>query len=510
MVAVTRFFTEVTMLSEDELHVAFEVGDILALDDRLVLQGTVRLELSMPRQDERLPWEVEQAVEDAGQQFKRWVYQQLMEKLDAELLLATRQGKDGQGVVCRGRRQMTFKTIFGTVHVGRRRILQKADGLLEVPSAKAWGTPQQVTITQGLQDAVCDAMLQESSRKSLRHIEQRAGESGLLGRVTVLNLVHEEGRVLREAMRLRAEAVFAADPQAIRCLLPSVREPPPDEELPPELPEDEEAAWEPLQGFAGAPGAEAVDLEERRQVDPDTVMVQADEVIVHAQPSTGMKQIKVYTTVVSTAERNWYFAEENSQALVYLVGAVLAVLGVHQGQRRLLFVNDGARWIRDWFEGLNVKSKTMVLCWYHLAQRCRNDLGMACKGRKHREEVCQEVLSHLWEGRVEDALAALARRREEVRCRVALKQAIEYIEKRRPYLPNYQLRREAGLWIASNRVEKLNDWAVSQRCKGLGMDWTRKGVLALAALEAARRDGELPFWRKNRSLPTRALENQAA
>ncbi len=68
------------------------------------------------------------------------------------------------------------------------------------------------------------------------------------------------------------------------------------------------------------------------------------------------------------------------------------------------------------------------------------------------------------------------------------------------------MRREAGLWIASNRVEKLNDWAVSQRCKGLGMDWTREGVLALAALQAASRNGELPFWRSNRSLPTWVTE----
>lgn len=501
------------MRTENGCQVSFGVEEVKAVDGQLVLQGEFLLVLPTPSQTGRLPFEVEQRVEAAGQQFKRWAYQQLMEKMDAELLLTQRGGTDGQGVVCRGRRQMTFKTVFGVVQVKRHRVLQKASRVVEIPSATAWDTPQQVTITQGLRDAVCDAMLQESSRKSLRHIEERAGEPGLLGRVTVLNVVHEEGCRLREAMRLRAEAVFAANPEAIRCLLPSVREPPPDEEAPAELSDDEGASWEPLQGFPGAPGAEAVDLQERRQVDPNTVMIQADEVVVHAQPSTGMKKIKVYTAVVSTAERNWYFAEENAQAVVYLVGAILAVLGVHQGQRRLLFVNDGARWIRDWFEGLNVKSKTMVLCWYHLARRCRDDIGMACKGRKHREEVCQEVLDHLWEGRVEDALVSLAKRRDEVKCRVALKQAIEYIEKRRPYLPNYQRRREAGLWIASNRVEKLNDWAVSQRCKGLGMDWTRDGVLALAVLEAARRDGELPHWRRNRSLPActaQARQIQAA
>jgi len=420
------------MRTDNGLEATFQLSEVTASGHRLVFQGTVRMELPIPRQDERLPYEVEQAVEDAGQRFKRWVFCQLMEKLDTELVLASRQGKGGRGVVCRGRRSMTFKRVFGTVRVRRR----------------------------------------------------------------------------------RAEAVFAGDPQAARCLLPSPRESPPDEEAsPPTLPEVEESGFEPLQGFPGAPGAEAIDPEQPRRVDPDTVMVQADEVVVHAQASTGMKQIKVYTAMVRTAVRSWYFAEENAQAVIYLVGALLAVLGVHQGRRRLLFVNDGARWIRDWFEALPVKAKTMILCWCHLAKRSLSCLYMACHGRKHRETVYAEVMSHLWEGRVDEAPAALARRREEMKCRVALKELVEYLQDRRPYLPDYRARREAGLWIASNRVEKLNDWAVSQRCKGLGMDWTREGVLALAVLESARRNGELPSWRRSRRLPVwvdKAPEAQAA
>jgi hypothetical protein len=229
-------------------------------------------------------------------------------------------------------------------------------------------------------------------------------------------------------------------------------------------------------------------------------MVQADEVCVHAQASSGCKEIRVYNAVVTTAERTWYFSEENAQGLMFLVGALLATLGVHRGQLRLLFVNDGARWIRDWFNGLKVKGKSMVLCWYHLAKRCLQDLGMAC-GRKRAEEIGKEVLGHLWEARFDEALAVLACHRTEMRNRPALDQIVEYIRNRQPYLPNYKTRREAGLWIASNRVEKLNDWTVSQRCKHRGMDWTRDGVLSLAVLESARRNGELSEWRRTRSLP---------
>jgi hypothetical protein len=78
---------------------------------------------------------------------------------------------------------------------------------------------------------------------------------------------------------------------------------------------------------------------------------------------------------------------------------------------------------------------------------------------------------------------------------------IGYLEKRQPYLSNYKVRKEAGLWIASTRVEKFNDWSVSQRCKWRGMSWTPQGVVALAVLEAARRNGELDDWRHDRKLP---------
>jgi hypothetical protein len=487
------------MRTVNRSQIICQLREVKAEGGQLVFEGTVQLQVPIPQQDYRLPADVERHVEAAGQEFKRWMYRQLMEKLDAELLLFMRGGRDGEGFVCHGRRTMTFKTVFGTVQVSRHRIVHAAERTSEVPAAMVWDTPRQVTITQGLIDATCDAMLQESSRKSLRHIEDRAGEPGLLGRVTVLNLVHEEGRQLRDAARCRAEAVFATDPEATRCLLPHVAEPLPEEASPP-AEEEEGKLWEALAGFPGAPASDVVKEDEPRRVDPDTVMVQADEVSVHAQASTGCKKILVYNAVVSTPEKTWYFSEENTQNLIFLVGALLAILGVHQGERRLLFVNDGARWIRDWFEGVQVKAKSMVLCWYHLAHRCLMDLGSAC-GKRRAGEIGKDVLGHLWEGRVDEALELLAQHRTEMNNRSALNQIVDYIRARRPYLPNYKARKDAGVWIASNRVERLNDWTTSQRCKHRGMDWTREGVVSLAILESSRRNGELPVWRRSRILP---------
>src|SRR4029453_18064729 len=117
----------------------------------------------------------------------------------------------------------------------------------------------------------------------------------------------------------------------------------------------------------------------------------------------------------------------------------------------------------------------------------------------------KEVLGHLWIGDVDAAVALLEDASEWVRNAAALEELIGYLEKRRGYLPDYQQRQQAGLWIASTRVEKFNDWAVSERCKHRGMSWSESGVLALAALEAARRNGELEYWRQHRALPERAL-----
>ena len=117
----------------------------------------------------------------------------------------------------------------------------------------------------------------------------------------------------------------------------------------------------------------------------------------------------------------------------------------------------------------------------------------------------KELLGQLWKGKVDVAVDLLRDALEWVRNPQAIKDLSEYLEKRRAYLPDYQQRQQAGFWIASTRVEKFNDWAVSERCKHRGMSWSPQGVLALAALEAARRNGELDRWRQDRELPEREL-----
>ena len=179
-------------------------------------------------------------------------------------------------------------------------------------------------------------------------------------------------------------------------------------------------------------------------------------------------------------------AEATVEGLWLQVSAMLLELGVLTGERQLLVLGDGRTWIRTWFEGLGICPKAMILCWWHLRKRCYEQMSSAGGPKDRRRAFEKELLGQLWGGTVDAAIELLKGALEWVRNPAAVAELIAYLEKRRGYIPDYQQRKRAGLWIASTRVEKYNDWAVSGRCKHQRTSWSPQGVLALAALEAAR------------------------
>ena len=149
-----------------------------------------------------------------------------MEKADQELVLQHRHGKGGAGIQRRGTRPFTFKTVFGNVTVQRSRISHKYDGTMEIPSAIAWNTSHQLHITQNLRDEVCDQMSDQSAGKSRADICQYAGDEKLLGRSTIIDIVHQEGEQLIAAQRERARAILIGATEAQLALLgPAVGRP---------------------------------------------------------------------------------------------------------------------------------------------------------------------------------------------------------------------------------------------------------------------------------------------
>jgi hypothetical protein len=505
------------MRATDGLQTTITLGPVKNHDQALSLELALQMSLPMPAQDGHLPDQIEADVHQAGLEVQRRLFQVLIEKADQELVLEQRHGKAGAGIQRRGTRPFTFKTIFGEVTVQRSRISHHHDGTIEIPSATAWNTSHQLAITQNLRDAVCDQMSEQSAAKSRADVCQYAGDENLLGRSTIIDIVHQEGEQLIVAQRERARAILEGASEAQLALLgPAATAPDAmtglvDDDLPWDDSEEAQAQWEQTQaewiatGFPGCEPAFPVAKDEPRAVDEGFVIVEPDEVKTKAQSSTGRKEVWTYTAVVLVAGLRYAFSEATAEGLWLQVSALLLQLGVLNGERQLLVLGDGAAWIRTWFESLEISPKAMILCWWHLRKRCYEQMSSAGGSKDRRRGLEKELLGQLWEGKVSAAIEVLKGALEWVRNPAAVEELIGYLEKRRAYIPDYQQRQRAGLWIASTRVEKYNDWAVSARCKHQGMSWSPQGVLALAVLEAARRNGELNAWRGDHALPEHAL-----
>ena len=105
--------------------------------------------------------------------------------------------------------------------------------------------------------------------------------------------------------------------------------------------------------------------------------------------------------------------------------------------------------------------------------------------KEERKLLERQILGHLWKGDVTRAIEELKALLPRCRVPSRVEELIDFLIRKRSWIGDYEGRHLAGLWIASTRVEKWNDVAISDRCKRRGMSWTESGVLAMA-LHAAQ------------------------
>ena len=162
--------------------------------------------------------------------------------------------------------------------------------------------------------------------------------------------------------------------------------------------------------------------------------------------------------------------------------------------RRLVFLTDGAVVIRDNIERFfGFREHTVILDWLHLEKKCMEMLSMAVREPKEEKGCIRAALNRiLWAGNTDDAIAYLESIDEgKVKNKKALKDVMDYLRRKKPHITCYALRKEAGLRVSSNRVEKANDLVVAGRQKHNGMSWSKCGSGALASITAAKLNGEL-------------------
>lgn len=120
---------------------------------------------------------------------------------------------------------------------------------------------------------------------------------------------------------------------------------------------------------------------------------------------------------------------------------------------------------------------------------------MALNGKIVRNEVLRGLTPLLWNGLVDQAVVYLKTLPPNcVRQVQYLEKLIEYLERNKPYIPCYCVRKTLGLRNSSNRGEKENDLIVSERQKNNGMSWSKDGSVSLASLNCLKRNSEANFW----------------
>ncbi len=187
--------------------------------------------------------------------------------------------------------------------------------------------------------------------------------------------------------------------------------------------------------------------------------------------------------------------------LQFLVAFLLSngVLSTHY----LQFFVDGQRTLHAailerlaWFG-----SKRILLDWFHLKEKCAKELSTLCRGTKIRNAVLSRLLTLLWRGRVDAAIAYLrALDPDKIKSGQSVETLIGYFERNRDYIPCYALRKQLGLRNSSNRGEKANDLCVAGRQKHQGMSWSKAGSVALASVVTVSRNQQLIRWSRTHHL----------
>ena len=142
------------------------------------------------------------------------------------------------------------------------------------------------------------------------------------------------------------------------------------------------------------------------------------------------------------------------------------------------------------------RSWQVILDWYQLEKRCRENLNLALKGRLIRKQVLEHLLALLWDGRVGSALEYLAGlASEQIKNAAELAKLIGYLQRQRPHIPCYSVRKQLVRLAQFKQSRRERECPmVATRQKHNGMSWSPPGSIAVAALATAARNQEADRW----------------
>jgi hypothetical protein len=237
-----------------------------------------------------------------------------------------------------------------------------------------------------------------------------------------------------------------------------------------------------------------------------SVNIAIDDVIVKKQEETrkcGKKSDRgkrkyVHNTIAHISKTNEGSYVLNGHGIKNVLLFLTAFL-FHNGLTgaRIQFFTDGHKALNEaifksfgWYKNIGI-----ILDWYHLEKKCKEQLSLALKGRFIRNDILEKVKPLLWYGLTDKAVAYPEEiAKDSIKDMAALDKLIKYLMRNKPYIPCYAARKELGLCNSSAIGEKMNDLVVSERQKHNGMSWSRTGSVSLATITALKRNKESDKW----------------
>jgi hypothetical protein len=201
------------------------------------------------------------------------------------------------------------------------------------------------------------------------------------------------------------------------------------------------------------------------------------------------------------------FVAANLTIVASLILSFMLINGVTY--RNLVFFYDGAKNILEALYSIfHFKKITIILDWLHLRDKCK---GLLSLGLYNKKSFCSKLLTCLWWGHVDKAIKMLRDiDSKQVKNQDKVNELIGWIERNRPYIPCYIMRKKLGLPNSSNPVEKVNDIVVSKRQKRVGMSWSKRGSRTYATISALIYNNKLKQWINERDISFTSQESRAA
>jgi hypothetical protein len=192
------------------------------------------------------------------------------------------------------------------------------------------------------------------------------------------------------------------------------------------------------------------------------VHISLDDVCVKKQSETRPSERKVgehpkvYNTVIHIEAKEGQYII-NGDGLTNTMILLLGFLAYNNllFTRPLVFYCDGDKNIHNEIKRLfSFTNYQVTLDWWHLKKKFQEQLSMALKGKKIRNELLGLILPLLWYGDINGAISLLNRvdpSNVKQGGEKKLEYLIDYLSRKRDYIPIYALRKELGLRTSSNR-----------------------------------------------------------